>query len=105
MTAKEICKTGNLDDQVETLAEAVLAMQKKIKDQTGIYDKMPLAQQVTIGTGDVQLRANPAVVEYRATVRDYAAALNSLRSILGENNGDAAPISQIEELRKKYKIV
>lgn len=105
MTAKELCKSGKLDDQIETLAEAVLAMQKKIKDQTGIYDKMPLAQQVTIGTGDVQLRANPAVQEFRATVRDYAAALNSLRSILDESDGEAAPISQIEELRKKYKIV
>jgi hypothetical protein len=105
MTAKELCKTGKLDEQVETLAEAVLAMQKKIKDQTGIYDKMPLAQQVTIGTGDVQLRANPAVVEYRATVRDYAAALNSLRNILDETgSSEGAPISQIETLRQKYKI-
>ena len=102
MTAKELCKTGNLDDQVETLAEAVLAMQKKIKDQTAIYDKMPLAQQVKVGTGEVMLRANPATQEFRATVRDYAQALNSLQDIL-ENNKAPAQVSTLDDFRK-FKI-
>lgn len=105
MTAKELCKSGKLDEQIETLAEAVLAMQKKIKDQTGIYDKMPLAQQVTVGTGESMLRANPATQEFRATVRDYAQALDSLRRILDESNQNAETTGSLRQLQSKFKVV
>lgn len=69
--------SDNIKDQVETLKKAVLTMQEKIEQQIPIYKQMPLAQQVKVGTGESMLRANPATQEFRATVRDYAQALNS----------------------------
>lgn len=88
--SKSICERVNPDikDKAITLAEAVEAMQKKIKQQLPVYKDAELAQQVTLGTGETVARSNPTVQEFRATVRDYAQALNSLQDII-ENNQDA----------------
>jgi hypothetical protein len=86
-----------------TLANAVLAMQAKIDQQIPIYEQMPLAQQVTVGTGEKMLRQNPAVQEFRATVRDYAQALNNLQDIL-ESCSAPAEVSSLDALRKTFKI-
>lgn len=104
-TAEEMCANvkGEIKDQTKTLAEAVLAMQEKIEQQIPVYKHMPLAQQVTVGTGEKMLRQNPAVQEFRATVRDYAAALNNLQDILEENNAPTR-VSEMSELRKKFKV-
>lgn len=104
-TAKDICANVSTDikPQAETLTKAVLAMQAKIEQQIPIYEKLPLAQQVTVGTGEKMLRQNPAVQEFRATVRDYAAALNNLQDILEENNSPTN-VSEMSELRKKFKV-
>ena len=77
--AEKMCESVSeeLKPQAIVLAEAVLALQKKIKKQTPIYNRQPLAQEVTVGTGETILRANPIVQEYRATVREYAQALES----------------------------
>jgi hypothetical protein len=103
--AEKICANVSKDirPQAVTLANAVLAMQKKIDQQIPIYEQMPLAQQVTVGTGEKMLRQNPAVQEFRATVRDYAAALNNLQDILEENNAPTK-VSEMSELRKKFKV-
>ena len=91
--AERLCKNVNKDikPQAVTLANAVLAMQSKIEEQIPIYEKMPLAQQVTVGTGERMLRQNPAVQEFRATVREYAQALNNLQQLIGENEGETKP--------------
>ena len=86
-----------------TLANAVLAMQNKIDQQIPIYEQMPLAQQVTVGTGEKMLRQNPATQEFRATVRDYAAALNNLKNVL-ENSNEPAEVSSLNDLRNKFKV-
>ena len=103
--AEKICANVSADikPQAMTLANAVLAMQNKIDQQIPIYDQMPLAQQVTVGTGERMLRQNPAVQEFRATVRDYAAALNNLQDILAENKSPTK-VSDMDELRKKFKL-
>lgn len=105
MKAEEICAgvSASIKDQAITLANAVLAMQEKIDQQIPVYEKMPLAQQVTVGTGEKMLRQNPAVQEFRATVRDYAAALNNLQDILSEHKAPTQ-ISEMSELRKKFKV-
>ena len=102
---EKICSNVSEDikPQAETLAKAVLTMQAKIEQQIPIYKQMPLAQQVKVGTGEVMLRANPATQEFRATVRDYAQALNNLQDIL-ENNKAPAQVAVLDDLRKKYKI-
>lgn len=103
--AEKICANVSKDirPQAVTLANAVLAMQKKIDQQIPIYEQMPLAQQVTVGTGEKMLRQNPAVQEFRATVRDYAQALNNLQAIL-DNTPDQVEESSVEDIRKKFKI-
>ena len=104
--AEKICANVSADikPQALTLANAVLAMQNKIDQQIPIYEQMPLAQQVTVGTGEKMLRANPAVQEFRATVRDYAQALSNLRSII-DNNSAPAETSSLDDLRSKFKMV
>jgi hypothetical protein len=103
--AEDICANVSTDikPQAITLANAVLAMQNKIDQQIPIYEQMPLAQTVTVGTGEKMLRQNPAVQEFRATVRDYATALNNLQDILSENKSPTS-VSDMSELRKKFKI-
>lgn len=106
MKPEDICSKVNKDirPQAETLAKAVFAMQEKIEQQIPIYNQMPLAQQVTVGTGETMLRQNPAVQEFRATVRDYATALKSLQLILNDNKAQTETTS-LESLRSKFKMV
>ena len=103
--AEQICKNAapDIKAQAVTLAEAVLTMQEKIEQQIPVYKKMPLAQQVTVGTGETMLRANPMTQEFRATVRDYAQALNNLSEIL-ENNKGASQSSAVDDLRARFKV-
>lgn len=105
MKPEDICSKVNKDirPQAETLAKAVFAMQNKIDQQIPVYEQMPLAQQVTVGTGERMLRANPAVQEFRATVRDYAQALGNLRTIIGDNSAPAE-VSSLDELRSRFKM-
>lgn len=103
--AEQICAhvSKDLKPQAVTLANAVLAMQSKIDQQIPIYEQMPLAQQVTVGTGEKMLRQNPAVQEFRATVRDYAAALNNLQNILAENSAPVE-VKSLESIRERFKV-
>ena len=104
--AEKMCANVGADikTQAVTLANAVLAMQRKIDQQIPIYEQMPLAQQVTVGTGEKMLRANPAVQEFRATVRDYAQALNNLQDIL-ENNKTETSSGSLKELQEKFRLI
>ena len=103
--AEKICANVSKDirPQAVTLANAVIAMQAKIDQQIPIYEQMPLAQQVTVGTGEKMLRQNPAVQEFRATVRDYSQALSNLRAII-DNNKAPAEVSSLDDLRAKFKV-
>lgn len=103
--AENLCANLNSDvkDQVITLAKAVLVMQEKVEQQIPVYKQMPLAQQITVGTGERMLRQNPAVQEFRATVRDYAQALNNLQEILSSQNKTLEG-SAIGDLRNRFKV-
>jgi uncharacterized membrane protein YfhO len=104
--AEEICKGVNksIRSQAITLANAVIAMQEKIEQQIPIYQQMPLAQTVQVGTGQKILRNNPATQEFRATVKDYAQALDNLQNILEENKTPAT-ISSLENMRKGIRAI
>lgn len=103
--AQELCAgvKPDLREMAETLANAVLAMQEKIEKEIPAYKEMPMAQVLTTTQGEQALKQNPAVQEFRATVRDYAAALNNLHDILSENKAPTQ-ISDMAELRKKFKV-
>lgn len=103
--AERMCANvkGDIKAQAITLTNAVLAMQNKIEQQIPDYMEQPLAQVVTVGTGETMMRANPATQEFRATVRDYAQALNNLKDILEENK-TTATISAVDELKSRFKV-
>ena len=103
--AEEMCEhvTSDIKPQAVTLANAVLTIQAKIEQQIPIYREMPLAQQVTVGTGERMLRANPATQEFRATVRDYATALNCLNEILTEKKAPSEG-SPLDDLRNRFGV-
>ena len=73
--AEKMCESVSeeLKPQAIVLAEVVLALQKKIKE-------------VTVGTGETILRNNPIVQEYRATVREYAQALEKLNALIKKSS-------------------
>lgn len=103
--AEKICSgvSPKLHSQAVTLANAVIALQKKIKQQMPAYQQMSLAQTVTTTQGEKVLKNNPAMQEFRGTVRDYAASLKSLQAIL-DNTPDQVEESSVEDIRKKFKI-
>lgn len=103
--AEKICQgvASNLKQEAVTLANAVFAMREKIDQQIPVYEQMPLAQTVKVGTGEKMLRQNPAMQEFRATVRDYAAALNNLQNIL-DNNAAEPEASSLSLIRAKFKV-
>ena len=84
--AEKLCAnvSADLKPQAMTLAKAIVALQEKIEQQIPIYDQMPLAQTVKVGTGEKMLRQNPAMAEFRATVREYAQTLQSFNAITGK---------------------
>ena len=106
-SAATICKKVNKDvkSQAMTLARAVLAMQEKIDEQIPVYEKLPLAQTLTTTQGEKALKNNPAMQEFRATVRDYAEALKDLNALIEEHPAEQAPAaSPIELLRDRFKM-
>ena len=96
-------KTNNIEPLLSTLMDAVNAMRDKIEEQMPIYAEMPLAQQVKVGTGETMLRDNPATKEFRATVRDYGAALKILMEF-EENKTEEEPVGQLSELKARFKL-
>ena len=98
--AEKMCESvsDDLKQEAIALAEAVLTLKKKIKQQTPIYNKQPLAQEVTVGTGETILRQNPITQEYRATVRDYAQTLNKLNEIINNSSNSSPKIDKNAKL-------
>ena len=106
-SAATICKKVNKDvkSQAMTLARAVLAMQEKIDAQIPVYEKLPLAQMLTTTQGEKALKNNPAMQEFRATVRDYASALHDLNALIEEHPAEqASAASPLELLRDRFKM-
>ena len=103
--SEELCKNvdSSIRPQVVTLSNAVLAMQKKIEKHSSELSSMPLTQEVVVNTGETVVRANPAIQEFRALVRDYTTALKALREIVGERN-EGEDGSSLDSLRKKFKV-
>ena len=107
-SAASMCKKVNKDikAQAMTLAKAVLAMQEKIEAQIPVYEKLPLAQMLTTTQGEKALKNNPAMQEFRATVRDYASALNDLNQLIEDHPAEtAATVSPLESLRDRFKEI
>jgi hypothetical protein len=90
-------------DKIKTLEKAIVAMQAKIEEQIPVFKGEPLAQKVTVGTGQEMLRQNPAVAEFRALVKDYGQAIRMFAELSG-SNADEAEESSLEAIRNKFKV-
>ena len=110
MNIKKLCEnvSPEMRPEVVTLARAVKALQKKIKEQLPVYNDLPLAQILTTTQGEKALKPNPAAQEFRATVREYAQALNNLHEILDkysdkQNKTNVTSISEVGKSRWRLR--
>ena len=86
----------------ETLMRTILSLQKKLEANEKDFIEQPLMIAVEVGDGRIVPRANPFVQEYRAMVRDFAAALKAYKEITGDK--DSAQVSSLDSIRSKFKV-
>ena len=86
----------------ETLIKAILSMQEKLIKNEKDFLEAPLMIEVEMGDGRWVPRPNPFVQEYRAMVRDFAAAIKAYTEITGKK--DEAQVSSLENIRAKFKV-
>ena len=106
-SANALCKNVHKDikSQALTLANAVLAMQTKIEEQIPVYKELELSQELTTMQGELAKKANPAMQEFRATVRDYASALKDLNLLIEEHPAERSEKkSALKTLRSQVKV-
>jgi hypothetical protein len=89
------------DKQLHTLECAISAMQEKIESQISVFENSPLAQSVTVGTGEEILRQNPYVSEFRALVKDYTQIVKAYKEMGGSQD---AEIKSLDSIRSKFKV-
>lgn len=86
----------------ETLMMTILSLKKKLEDNEKRFLEEPLMVWVEMNDGRDVPRANPFVQEYRAMVRDFAAAIKAYKEITGDKG--SAQISSLESIRSKFKV-
>lgn len=86
----------------ETLMKAILSLQKKLEENEERFLEEPLRVWVENSNGVDVPKPNPFVQEYRAMVRDFAAAIKSYKDITGDKG--TAQISSLENIRSKFKV-
>ena len=86
----------------ETLQKAILSMQEKLIKNEKDFIAEPLMIEVEMGDGRYVPRPNPFVQEYRAMVRDFAAAIKAYKDITGDKG--TAQVSSLESIRSKFKV-
>lgn len=80
------------------------AFRKKAKSILPDFDEMPVAQAVTNTQGEQVLKANPAMGEIRAMLKDYIFIVKTQWDMLGEKNAQPAEVARIDAIRQKLKI-
>lgn len=96
-------KQKSAPDFMETLRDSAAALQKKIIRTIPEYDSMPLAQEMTTTQGEKVWKNNPAMQEFRGTVRDFAAVVKLLKEM--EKSGDEIDTSAFENIRRRFKVI
>jgi len=99
MNARQLKK---FKEAPETLKKSILTMQRKIQDSEEEIREAPLTIEAEMGDGRYVTRANPALQEYRALVRDFASALRAYKEITGEK--ETAEVNRLESLRSRFKV-
>lgn len=86
----------------ETLRKAILSMRRKIEKHKTEFQDAPLTYEAVMGDGRIIERGNPLVQEYRALVRDYAAALKAYNELTGKE--DTAEVSRLDDIRSRFRV-
>ncbi len=92
-----------MDRKIKTLEKAILTVQKKITQQIPVFRNAPLAQEVTVGTGETMLRQNPEVSEFRALVKDYSQLLKAYKELTADSD-NKSNVQALEDIRSKFKV-
>lgn len=82
--------------------KAILSLQKKLEENEERFQEEPLRVWVENSNGTEVPKPNPFVQEYRAMIRDFAAALKAYKDITGEQ--ESAQVSSLESLRSRFKV-
>lgn len=105
MVASKICTSvdSRIRPQVTVLAEQVIFMAKKLKEQKAELRDQPLTIEYDNGGGQTGIRENPAFTAYEKLLTTYTRSLTALRDVIG----DDAPkeMSELDNLRKKFQVV
>ena len=96
-------KKKSTPDFMETLRDSASALQKKIVQTIPDYESMPLAQEMTTTQGEKVWKNNPAMQEFRGTVRDYAAVVKLLKEL--EKPDAEIDTSSFENIRRRFKVI
>ena len=86
----------------ETLMKAILSLQKKLEENEKQFLDEPLRVWVDTTAGTMGPRANPFVQEYRATIRDFAAAVKAYKEITGDK--EEQEVSSLDSIRNMLKV-
>ena len=86
----------------EILNKIEKTMREWIDNQLPLYSEMQPGQQMTTTQGEVVWKANPAMAEIRANIRDYCYVL---KTIAGLNGEEEEIHSSLGEMKKKFKLV
>ena len=65
---------------------------------------MPVAQAVTTTQGEQILKANPAMGEIRATLKDYIFIVKTQWDMIGNKTAAPVDVAKIDSIRQKLKI-
>ena len=97
-------KAGDYETQENALFEALLALEFKVRAEMSDFRKESMIQEVTTGSGDTMKRANPAVQEFRALVKDYATLCKVAKEFCGAKKTEESS-SKLKDLRSLIKVV
>ncbi len=92
-----------MTEQERTINKIEQTMRSWIESQLPAYEQMPAAQTMTTTQGERVLKANPAVAEIRAAIKDYCYVVKTQREL--SENSQEINSSSIEDLRKKFKVI
>lgn len=93
----------SIAELIDTLSESASAMQNKILQTIPLYESMPLAQEMTTTQGEKVWKNNPAMQEFRGTVRDFASVIKLLKELC--NTDQEVDTSAYENIRRRFKVV
>lgn len=91
-------------DQAAMVWRIEKALRKKTKSILPTFEEAEVVQTVTNTQGEKVLKANPAMGEIRATMKDYVFIVKTQWEMLGEKSTAQAEVTRIDEIRKKLKI-